>query len=134
MSSFAFAPPITDLLMAFGVGKVIGLFLVRFAHAIPGVEEGENEDREVWVVVGDLPSMFFATEPRNPADALRLYCVIAQDWAERVLTGGDLSEAFPIEAAPTRSNAEMLQSRSRSIRKMFVPLAGSSDRIAAAPI
>lgn len=134
MSSFSFAPPITDMLMAFGVGEVIGLFLVRFAHAIPGAEEGENEDREVWVVVGDLPSMFFATEPRNPADALRLYCVIANDWAERVLAGGDLSEAFPIEAAPTRGNAEVLKSRIGAIQKLFIPIAGSPARIAAKPI
>jgi len=116
------------MLLAFGVGEVIGLFLIRFERPVP---DGEEDEAEVWIVVGDIPTIFLAAEPRTPADALRLYRVIAEDWADKVLAEEDLSEAFPISAAPTREHAEMLKSRLEFIREKFIPLTGAPDRIAA---
>jgi hypothetical protein len=104
--------------LAFGVAPIIGLFLMRFE---PG---GDPRDAERWVVVGDLPSMHFETDDaRTPAVALQLYCAIAQDWADNVLAGRDLSDSYPIPVAPTREHAEMLKSRIKLIRKSFIPLA-----------
>lgn len=74
-------------------------------------------------VVGDLPSICFETDVRTPADALRLYCAIAQDWADNVLAGYDLSESYPIAVEPTRDHAEMLLSRVEFIREKLIPLA-----------
>ena len=73
-------------------------------------------------------------DARTPAEALQLYCAIAEDWAENVLTGRDLSDSYPIPVAPTREHGEMLKSRVHSIREMFVPIAGAADRIAVEPI
>lgn len=125
------APPVKDLLLAFGVGGVIGLFLVRFAEGLPGEGEG---DTECWVVTGDLPPMAFESDMRTPADALRLYAAIAQDWADNVLARRDLSQSYPVRAAPTKENAKMLKKRIAFIRKKLVPIAGSPKRVAAAPI
>jgi len=112
-------PPIEDLVLACGVAPIIGLYLMRFA---PG---GKPEDRERWVVVGDLPSMHFETDDApTPALALHLYCAIAQDWADNVLAGRDLSESYPIPVAPTKEYAEMLLSRIEAIERDFIPLAG----------
>ena len=111
-------PPIRDLVLAFAVAPIIGVYLMRFA---PG---GIPRDAERWVVVGDLPSMHFETDDaRTPADALRLYCAIAQDWADNVLGGRDLSESYPIEVSPTREHAEMLKGRIEFIRAKLIPLA-----------
>lgn len=111
--------PIEDLFLAFAVGPLLGLFLLRF------VAGGKPEDRERWVVVGDLPSMHFETDEYNtPALALRLYCAIAQDWADNVMAGLDLSESYPVDVAPTHEHAEMLLNRIDFIRKELVPLAG----------
>jgi len=120
VQSHAWAPPIDDLLLAFGIGGVIGLYLVRFEH---GVVSGEGEgDREIWVVVGDLPSIYFEVEgSETPAAALETYCRIAQAWADAVLAGGDLSEEFPIPVAPTEAHARMLSSRLQTIREIFLP-------------
>src|SRR4051812_49355881 len=80
LETYRWAPPIADLVLAFGVAPIIALFLVRRE---PGTKP---EDRERWVAVGDLPSMHFETDDTpTPALALRLYCAIAQDWADNVL-------------------------------------------------
>jgi hypothetical protein len=131
VKSQKWAPPVTEALLAFGVGEVIGLFLVRFAEGIPGEGEG---DTECWVVVGDLPSMAFESDMRTPGDALRLYAAIAEDWADNVLAERDLSASYPIPIAPTKEHAEMLKSRVAFIRKELVPIAGAPDRIAVEPV
>lgn len=118
VNGFRWSPPIEKLTLAFGVGPIVGLFLMRFA---PG---GKAEDRERWVVVGDLPSMHFETDDTpSPALALRLYCAIAQDWAENVLEGRDLSDSYPIDAAPTAEHARMLLDRIEFIRTELIPRA-----------
>jgi len=118
VNSYRWTPPIERLVLAFGVGPLLGLFLMRFE---PG---GRPEDRERRVVVGDLPPMHFETDDApTPSDALRLYCAIAQDWADNVLAERDLSESYPIEVAPTAEHAEMLLSRIDFIRREMVPLA-----------
>jgi hypothetical protein len=118
VNSYRWTPPIADLVMAFAIAPIIGLYLMRFE---PG---GKPEDAERWVVVGDLPSMHFETDDTpTPNLALQLYCAIAQDWADAVLEGRDLSESYPIPVAPTREHAEMLKSRIETIRKDFIPLA-----------
>ena len=118
MGSWRWDPPIQDIILAFGVAGILALFLVRFA---PG---GKPEDRERWLVVGDLPSMHFETDDApTPAVALRLYCAIAQVWADNVLAGADLSDSYPIPVEPTREHAEMLLSRVEFIRTKLIPLA-----------
>ncbi|OIQ67178.1 hypothetical protein GALL_512460 [mine drainage metagenome] len=118
VNGFRWSPPIEKLTLAFGVGPILGLFLMRFA---PG---GKPEDRERWVVVGDLPSMHFETDDTpTPALALRLYCAIAQDWAENVLEGRDLSDSYPIDATPTAEHARILLDRIEFIRTELIPLA-----------
>lgn len=118
VDSYRWTPPIADLVLAFGVAPIIGLYLMRFQ---PG---GDPRDAERWVVVGDLPSMHFETDDApTPALALELYCAIAQDWADNVLEGRDLSESYPIPVAATREHAEMLLSRIETIRENFIPLA-----------
>lgn len=123
VTSYRWSPPIGDLVMAFAVAPILALYLMRFE---PG---GRPEDRERWVVVGDLPSMHFETDDTpTPALALQLYCAIAQDWADNVLAGRDLSDSYPIPVEPTQQHAEMLLSRVDFIRKELIPLAlpGSS--------
>ena len=118
MEADSWAPEIADLVLAFGVAPMLALFLVRF---VPG---GEPEDAERWVVGGALPSMHVETDDMlTPERALRLYCAIAQDWADNVLAGRDLSDSSPIEIAPTAEHAEMLLRRVDFIRNKLVPLA-----------
>jgi hypothetical protein len=115
------APPVRELLLAFGIGGIIGLFLVRFERPI---SSGESQgDQEIWVVVGDLPSIYFETEDvETRGKALHVYCNLAKDWADRVLEGEDLSGSYPIPVEPTAEHALMLKSRIDSVRRVFIPL------------
>jgi hypothetical protein len=54
---------------------------------------------------------------------LQLYCAIAQDWADNVLAGRDLSESYPIDVQPTTEHARMLLDRIDFIRNELIPLA-----------
>ena len=118
VNSYGWRPPIESLTLAFGVAPILGLYLMRFE---PG---GKPEDRERWVVVGDLPSMHFETDiTPEPWLALKLYCAIAQDWADNVLAGRDLSDSYPIPVAPTADYARMLLDRVAFIRDELIPLA-----------
>jgi len=119
MANHRWPPPPTDLLLAFGIAPIVGLYLARFRP-----EDVKPEDVERWVVVGDLPPMHFETDDApTPALALRLYCAIAQDWADNVLAGRDLSDSYPIEVAPTAEHADMLLGRIDFIRTKLIPLA-----------
>ena len=114
-------PPRKDLLLAYALPGVIALYLAQFETPIPS---GESEgDMERWVVVGDLPCMHFQTEGfEKPDQALGLYCALAEEWAEDVVTGRDLDNCYPIAAEPTSELAYMLLSRVRFIREEIVPV------------
>ena len=117
LHTYSWDPPIADMILAFGFAPVLALFLARRE---PGTRP---QDAERWVVVGNLPSMHFETdEAPTPAVALRLYCAIAQDWADSVLQGRDLSDSYPIPVAPTRKHAEMLLGRIDFIRTELIPI------------
>jgi hypothetical protein len=121
VESRPWAPPIADIILAFGLAPIIGLFLVRFTEALREELEGETE---MWVVVGDLPTIIFDTEMTpTPALALKLYCAIAEDWADNVLAEGDLLESYPISAEATPEHARMLKSRIETLRKDYIPIA-----------
>jgi hypothetical protein len=110
-------PPIRNLYLATGVGAVVALFLVDFAQQIPG-----SEDDSLWLVVGDLPFAYFVTENSGtPREALETYCRLMDEWIVAVANGGDLGEAYPVEAEPSIENARELQSRVDFLRTEIIP-------------
>ncbi len=118
IESDSWAPPIADLVLAFGVAPIVALFLVKFENPTA------PEEAERWAVVGNLPSMHFETDDTpTPALALQLYCAIAQDWADNIFEGRDLSDSYPVDVAPTREHAKMLLGRIDFIRRELIPLA-----------
>ncbi len=120
VASFGWSKPIQEILLAFGMSGILALFLVRFDEAVRW--EGE-EDAELWVVIGDLPPAYFATDDSpNPGEALETYCIFMEDWADRILKGEDLAGSYPVAAAPTVEHAEMLKSRIEFIRGEIIPL------------
>ena len=109
--SFAWCPPIRRMAMIEAVPGLIGLVRTEFTSAIEGT------DRELWVVVGNIPSAYFVYEGNeNPRDALEQYCLLMEDWARAVRDGASIEECFPVDAVPTPETAEDLRSRIGFIR------------------
>jgi hypothetical protein len=70
-----------------------------------------------------MPSIYFETEGiETRAEALSVYCNIAEDWADHVIAGDGYSECYPIPVEPTLEHASMLKSRIATIRQEFIPL------------
>lgn len=116
------AQPIKEMVLAFGLPPMLGLYLVRFDRPI---ERGELAGEiEMWAVAGDLPPMCFeTTDAPTPAEALRLYCAIAWDWGRAALGRRDTSQCYPIQLEPTRELGKMLLSRVKLLRKSWIPRA-----------
>ena len=122
VAAFDWCPPIRRLSLGFGVGGVIALFHVEFTRAIDDV------DSELWVVVGDLPSAYFVYEGNeDPAVALECYCGLMEEWAMAARDDESVEECFPVDAEPTRENAEALLSRIAFIRRELVPDASAEE-------
>jgi hypothetical protein len=121
LESLRWTPPITELILAFGVAPIAALFLARFER---GIEGKGNGDTEVWVMVGDLPPAYFVVdECLQAGDALEVYCELMEDWADNVIAGADLSTSYPISVEPTIEHAHMLKGRIEFIREELIPRA-----------
>jgi hypothetical protein len=115
--SFRWCPQISEEYLGFGIGKVLGLFLFRFANTI-----GET-DEYLWVVVGDLPSAFFVIDDApTPRSATEVYCRMMQDWINAVLSKAPLDDVFPVNSDSRDEMAQMLDSRLRFIREKIIPM------------
>jgi hypothetical protein len=121
LQGFRWTPPIAKLTLAFGVAPIAALFLARFER---GIEGGGNGDKELWVMVGNLPAAYFVVdECHRPAEALEVYCELMEDWADNVMAGADLSASYPVSVEPTIEHAHMLKGRIEFIRERLIPLA-----------
>jgi hypothetical protein len=115
VASFSWGSSVLEKYIAYGVGGVLALFLFRFG------ESGQSEEWR-WVVVGDLPPVhFLTTQASDRAAALRAYCDMMDAWSMAILANKPIAGLFPVRAAATRENAEMLQSRIGFIRSQILP-------------
>jgi hypothetical protein len=116
VTSFHWCPPIKTTYFAHGIGGIIAVFLFEFERKIDGTDD------KVWVIAGDLPSFY---EPVDPDDSvqrvLEHYCVLMDDWAAAVRTGGDFEDVFPIAAERTEKHADLLERRLAFLRKEVIP-------------
>lgn len=93
--------------LGWAVAGVVGVFLFEIDPARSGI------DKELWVVVGDVPSAYLVYEG-NPTwrDALGAYVEEMRKWVVAVRDGTPLLlDIIPVAAAPTTEHAQMLESR-----------------------
>lgn len=60
---------------------------------------------------------------RRRQNWLCTYSALAQDWADNIIEGRDLSDSYPIEAAAALKHARMLLDRVDFIDRELIPLA-----------
>ena len=116
IQGFAWCKGIREQYFGGGVGGVVGVFLMRIDPAATGVDEW------LWVVTGDLPSAYFVVDKApSSAAALETYCGLMDDWIHAVQNGSSREDVFPVDAAPTKENATMLEGRMEFLRSEVVP-------------
>jgi hypothetical protein len=92
--------------LGLGVDEVFGVFLAEAEPAAPGV------DREVWVVVGDLPPLYLVTDDIDtPAEALAAYIDHRRAWVDAVRGNHSVADLAPVNVEPTKEWAAALATR-----------------------
>lgn len=94
--------------------NIIGVFLFEIEPI------NENVDDFIWVIVGDLPTVYLDKTVTSGMEAVEIYCELMEDWIENVKKGKSLEECFPIPNEPTIENANLLKSRVDLIKEIFL--------------
>lgn len=85
---------------------IVAVFLFKIRPSRVGVDEW------TWVIAGDLPLAYITCEASpNPATALDAYIGAVQEWVDAVSRGDPTNGLIPVDAEPTRENAERLRVR-----------------------
>ncbi len=95
----------------FGIYEKIGIFLFEIEPL------NDKVDDFIWVIVGDLPSVYLDKSIKTGQEALEQFCDLMQEWAESVKSEKSLEECYPVPVDPTIENAELLICRIAFIRR-----------------
>jgi len=105
-----------DQYFADGVGGIVALFLHRVT--IRGIEVPDW----VWVIVGDLPSVYLEFEGfPNPRAALARYIEGVEEWLAASPQERESGEIIPIEVPNQREWIEALARRMETLRSLVLP-------------
>jgi hypothetical protein len=97
-----------------GVEGVFGVFRAEAEPAAPHI------DREVWVVVGDLPPLYLVTDDIDtPEEALTAYIDHRRAWVDAVRANLSVADLAPVNVEPTREWAAALASRLRLLEEFL---------------
>jgi hypothetical protein len=106
LGSFPWCGEILESYFGLGIGGIVAVFLFRY------VPTQEGADPWVWVVVGDLPSAYIATDRApNAACALDAYVGAMTEWIRAVHKGACVDNLIPVNVTPNIENASRLESR-----------------------
>jgi len=89
----------------------LGVFLFQIEPS------DESTDIYVWVIQGDIPTVYVDQSVTEGGEALKIYCDLMDEWADNVLQGRTLEDCYPVDAEPTADNARLLKKRIAFIRK-----------------
>ena len=97
-----------------GIYEKIGIFLFEIEPL------NDTVDDFIWVIVGDLPSVYLDKSVTTGHEALEIYCVLMQEWADNVMSGKSLDGCYPIPVDSTMENAALLSNRIAFIRQALL--------------
>ncbi|MHA4847862.1 hypothetical protein ACX0G7_27090 [Flavitalea antarctica] len=74
-------------------------------------------DQFIWVIVGDIPSVYIDSSDKTGIEALDSYCRLMNEWADNVMSSLPLTDCYPIDEPATKENAALLKTRIAFIQK-----------------
>jgi hypothetical protein len=97
---------------AWAAGKVLGVFQFTIEPLQP------NVDAVLWVVAGDVPPAYLVLDDVPTwREALEAYVDLMDQWVDAARAGLSVEGLVPVDVAPTREHAELLDTRLRYIRE-----------------
>jgi len=116
LGEFSWAKQTGNVWVAESIPGVFGLFLVELDTVSADV------DRYVWVAVGDIPPAYLSTQHcASPKEALKGYLAEMSAWVKAVENGDSVDDLIPVNAAPTKENADALKSRLSFLESRILP-------------
>lgn len=98
------------------LGSTLCIFLFEIENS------ASDEDNFLWVVVGDLPTMYLDIYgSKTTIEVLERYSGLARDWIFNVESGLSVDDCYPFDTAPTTEMADMLKKRIELIKKSIIP-------------
>ena len=94
-----------------GIYDKVGVFLFQIEPL------NETVDEFIWVIIGDLPTVYLDQSVLTGQEALRTYCELMTDWSENILNGKSIADCYPVAASATVENAKLLKSRIEFIKR-----------------
>ena len=115
LSSHKWCARIESQHLAWGIAGVIAVFFFRISPSADGV------DRELWVVVGDIPPAYVVT-PKHDGwqSALNGYVKEMHHWVRAARARRSVEKLIPVNVPPTLEYANMLGSRLTFITREFL--------------
>ncbi|HEV8273007.1 MAG TPA: DUF4826 family protein [Chitinophagaceae bacterium] len=93
------------------IGYALNIFLYKIEN------EQSPEDNLLWVMVGDIPSIYLDTYGiKSTKEVVENYIELANDWIFHAESGQSLDECFPLEAQNSSESIKMLKTRIQFIR------------------
>ena len=101
--------------LAWALAPLASAFFFRIVPA------REDVDRELWVIVGDLPPAYIVCDNAETwQEALDAYGVEMMRWVDAVREGRSVADLIPVNVEATLEYADMLESRVKLIWELFV--------------
>jgi hypothetical protein len=106
LKSFKWCKEIKSAKIYTNLGRIFCIFLF-------GIENiASNEDNFLWVIAGDIPSMYLDVfGSKTTKEVVKMYVVLAEDWINGIKTGDGVDECYPFNAEPTLELADLLEKK-----------------------
>jgi hypothetical protein len=106
LKSFKWCKAIENCSLYTNIGKVFCIFLFEIENS------DSSEDRFIWVIVGDIPSMYLdGYGIKTTHEVVETYIGLAEDWIQQIKSSNSVDECFPFMAEPTIELAELLEKK-----------------------
>jgi hypothetical protein len=114
LSRFKWCDKIKEKYLYYNLGTTLCVFLFD----IKNNQSSDIGDNLLWVIVGDLPSMYLDTyHIKTLKEALDLYAYLGGDWADKIIAKKSLKKCFPFDEKPSIELAQLLKTRVKFIKE-----------------
>jgi hypothetical protein len=115
LMDFAWCRKIIQSYIYLNLGSNLCIFLFKIDNI------ASNDDDFLWVIVGDIPSMYLDIHgPRTTKQVLEDYVRLAEDWIDHVKLGKSIKNCYPFTAEPTIEMATLLEKRTLFMKNTLI--------------